>query len=152
MVNYGKELMANVDIDARGSAKKFTRVYGKSEVIFEENSPGDEMFVVCSGRVSLLTEATGEKVVIGTVHPGECFGEMALIDTGPRSATAIAEDEGTTLVVLDQAKFLYLVSQQPPFALTVMNTLCQRIRETWGLYSRSRHMEKPFNKSQTPSD
>jgi len=140
--------MATVDMADSIPTGKFIRVYKKSEVIFEENSSGDEMFVVCSGRVRLLSEATGEKVLLGTIYPGEFFGEMALIDTGPRSATAIAEDEETTLVVLDQTKFLYLISQQPPFALTVMHTLTQRIRERWELYSRL--MGKPRNESQVP--
>lgn len=142
--------MVTVDVADRIPAGKFTRIYKKSEVIFEEKSSGDEMFVVSSGRVRLLSEATGEKVLLGTIYPGEFFGEMALIDTGPRSATAIAEDEGTTLVVLDQTKFLYLVSQQPPFALTVMHTLCQRIRERWELYSRL--TGKPLDQSQAPPE
>ena len=61
---------------------------------------------------------------------------MALVDEGTRTATATALDDNTLLVCLDQFKFLYLVGQQPPFALTIMRGLCQRIRERWDLYSR----------------
>jgi len=116
--------------------QEFIKVYNKSEVIFEENSQGREMYVVHSGKIKLTTSAPGEDLVLGILGPGEFFGEMALVDDAPRSATATAVEDNTRLVVLDQSKFLYLVSQQPPFALTIMHGLCQRIRERWDLYSK----------------
>jgi CRP/FNR family cyclic AMP-dependent transcriptional regulator len=108
--------------------KKFINIYQKSEVIFEENNLGREMYVIHSGKVKISTRASGQEVVLAILGPGEFFGEMALIDNSPRSATAIAEENQTQLIVLDQAKFIYLISQQPAFALTVMHVLCQRIR------------------------
>ena len=113
---------------------KFIKVYKKSDVIFEENSLGDEMYVIHSGKVKLSTRAPGREVELATLGPGEFFGEMSLVDAAPRTATATSEEEDTRLIALDQAKFLYLVSQQPAFALTIMHTLCQRIRERWKLY------------------
>jgi len=115
--------------------KKFIKVYQKSDVIFEENSPGNEMYVIHSGKVKLSTSAPGREAVLATLAPGEFFGEMSLVDAAPRSATATAEEDNTQLIVLDQDKFLYLVTQQPVFALTIMHTLCQRIRERNILYS-----------------
>jgi len=112
------------------ACEKFTKVYRKSEVIFEENSSGNEMYIVCSGRVKLYSEPKrGRRTVLAVLKPGEHFGEMALIDGSPRSATAIALQDNTKLVVMDKAKFLYLVSQQPEFAFAIMETLSQRIRE-----------------------
>ena len=116
--------------------QEFIKVYNKSEIIFEENSLGNEMYVIHSGKVKLTTSAPGSELVLGILGPGEFFGEMALVDDAPRSATATAVEDNTRLVVLDQSKFLYLVSQQPPFALTIMHGLCQRIRERWDLYSK----------------
>jgi CRP/FNR family transcriptional regulator, cyclic AMP receptor protein len=116
--------------------KQFIKVYKKSEVIFEENSLGNDMYVIHSGKVKLSTKAPGSELVLGILGSGEFFGEMALVDDAPRSATAIAEEDNTKLVVLDQSRFLYLVSQQPPFALTIMHGLCQRIRDRWDLYSK----------------
>jgi CRP/FNR family cyclic AMP-dependent transcriptional regulator len=114
--------------------RKFVKEYKKAEIIFEENSNGNEMYVVNKGKVELSTKAPGKEVVLGTLGPGEFFGEMALCDSAPRTATAIAHEDNTRLVVLDQDKFLYLVSQQPAFALTIMHVLCKRIRERWELY------------------
>ncbi|MBW2096441.1 MAG: cyclic nucleotide-binding domain-containing protein [Deltaproteobacteria bacterium] len=116
--------------------QEFIRVYKKSEVIFEENSFGNDMYVIHSGKVKLTTKAPGSDLVLGILGPGNFFGEMALVDDAPRSATATAEEDNTKLVVLDRSKFLYLVSQQPPFALTIMHGLCQRIRDRWDLYSK----------------
>ena len=116
--------------------KKFSRVYPKAEVIFEEGSQGAEMFVVVSGKVRLSTKSLGHEVTIATLGPGEFFGEMSLIDGAPRSATATADAEETKLVALDTGKFLYLISQQPAFALTIMHALCRFIRERGELYSR----------------
>ena len=116
--------------------QELIRRYGKDEIIFEENSVGDEMFVVHSGRVRLVTKAPGTDLMLGMLGPGAFFGEMALVDDAPRSATASAAEDNTKLLVLNQSRFLYLVSQQPPFALTIMQGLCQRIRERWDLYSK----------------
>jgi len=110
--------------------EKFIKVYRKSEVVFEENSIGNEMFIVCSGKVKIYTEPkTGRRTVLAVLKPGQHFGEMALIDGTPRSATAVAMQDNTKLVVLDKAKFRYLVQQQPEFAFAMMETLCQRLRE-----------------------
>jgi CRP/FNR family transcriptional regulator, cyclic AMP receptor protein len=114
--------------------KKFLRTYGASEIIFEEGSPGGEMFIVCSGCVQLTTNAPGHEIVLGEVGTGDFFGEMSLVDLSPRTATAKALEDGTRLVAIDQTKFLYMVGQQPAFALTIMHALCRRIRERWALY------------------
>jgi CRP/FNR family cyclic AMP-dependent transcriptional regulator len=92
------------------------------------------MYVVHSGKVKLTTKAPGNEVALAVLGPGEFFGEMAICDAAPRTATATVAEDDTRLVVLDREKFLYLVSQQPVFALTIMHALCQRIRERWSLY------------------
>ena len=115
--------------------QEFTRVYKKSEVIFEEDSRGDEMFVISSGKVRISSDKSGKDRELAILGPGDFFGEMSLVDSDPRSATATAAEKNTQLVVLDKAKFLQMVSQKPDFALTVIETLCHRIREIYKLYS-----------------
>ncbi len=115
---------------------KFIRIYQKSEIVFKENSLGDDMYIICSGKVKLTTANKGRELLLATLGPKEFFGEMALVSDSPRSATAIAEEENTQLIVLDQTRFLYLVSQQPPFALYIMQGLCERLKDRWANYSQ----------------
>lgn len=110
--------------------QKFVRRYHKSEIIFEEGSTGNEMYLIYSGKVLLSFKGDKpEPVKLAFLNPGEFFGEMALVDDCCRSATASALEDDTQLIVLDRAKFLYMVQQQPSFALSVMHTLCRRLRE-----------------------
>ena len=123
-------LKTESDIDERLPLQRFLRGYGESEVIFEEGGTGDEMYLIHSGRVVLTARSErGEPVTLKVLNPGDCFGEMALVDDAPRSATAVAADDDTQLLVLDRPKFMFTVRQQPQFALSIMHTLCQRIRE-----------------------
>ena len=110
--------------------QKFVRSYRESEVIFSEGSPGKDMYIVYSGKVGLYTGGElGYKKLLATVEAGDFFGEMALVDDSPRSATAMAEEDGTQLLVLDKSKFTYLLRHQPDFALVVMGKLCRQLRE-----------------------
>jgi CRP/FNR family transcriptional regulator, cyclic AMP receptor protein len=113
---------------------KFIRTFRKGEIVFDEGSPGQEMYVIASGAVKVTTMKQGRETLLARMEAGEFFGEMALVDEAPRSGTAIADEEGTRLIELDMDRFFYLVQQQPVFALTIMHTLCQRIRRRDALY------------------
>ena len=113
---------------------KFIRDFRQDEIVFEEGSPGQEMYVIVSGAVKVATTKQGRETLLARMGPGEFFGEMALVDAAPRSGTASADEDGTRLVELDLDKFLYLVQQQPAFALRIMHTLCERIRRRDALY------------------
>ncbi len=60
---------------------------------------------------------------------GSIFGEMALVDNLPRSATAVAAEDNTIILEIDQSLFVYIVGQQPAFALTLIKTLSLRFRQ-----------------------
>jgi len=111
--------------------EKFSRIYKKSECVFSEHSVGTEMYIIRSGTVKIYKErAPGKRpMLLSTLKAGEFFGEMALVDLSPRSATAVATEDNTQLLVLDTSKFLYLLRQQPEFALTIMQRLCERLRD-----------------------
>jgi CRP-like cAMP-binding protein len=112
---------------------RFIRAYAEDEVVFVENSPGKEMFIVYSGSINLYKERQDGRILLATVLPADFFGEMALVDNSPRSATAVAAED-TQLIVLDEPKFLYLLHHQPEFALVVMQKLCEtlrRVTEGW---------------------
>jgi CRP/FNR family cyclic AMP-dependent transcriptional regulator len=119
----------------RGSARtsdmaieKCINDYAAGEVIFEEGSTGRELFVVLDGKVDIAKVDGASTMVIVSLGKGEFFGEMAVIDGSARSATAIAAAPGTRVMRINHARFVYLVSQQPAFALMVMDALSKRLR------------------------
>jgi len=93
------------------------------DVVFNEGDPGDVMFAVVEGSVDILI---GDKL-LETVEAGGIVGELALVDTGPRSASAIARTSAR-LARVDQREFTFLVQEHPTFALQVMRVLAERIR------------------------
>lgn len=109
------------------AAEKFIQKYEEGQAVFVEGESGSEMFVVLSGQVEISKESAGQPGVIATLEAGEMFGEMALVAGGKRSASAIAKGENTQVVCIDQARFVYLVSQQPAFALSVMRMMAHRL-------------------------
>jgi CRP/FNR family cyclic AMP-dependent transcriptional regulator len=96
-------------------------------MIFREGDSGDEMYGVLEGTVELRT---GENV-LATLGPDDTFGEMAIVDDSPRSATAVAITD-TTLAVIDHQQFLYLVQETPRFAFQVMSSMADRLRAYHG--------------------
>jgi CRP-like cAMP-binding protein len=93
------------------------------QVIFEAGDAGSEMFIVRTGSVDLKIGDT----VLETVGQGGIFGELALVDPAPRSATAIAGPD-CTLVLLDANAFNNLVRKVPSLALEVMKVMARRLR------------------------
>jgi len=83
---------------------------------------------VLDGEVEIAKVNGGCKTVIITLGKGEFFGEMAVIDGSARSATAIAATSSTRVMRINHARFVYLVSQQPAFALMIMDALSKRLR------------------------
>ena len=102
--------------------------YDVGDVIFEEGSSGRELFVVLDGKIEIAKISGAGKTVIVTLGKGEFFGEMAVIDGSSRSATAISAAATTRVMRINHARFVYLVSQQPAFALMVMDALSKRLR------------------------
>ena len=102
-----------------------TLFFKAGDVIFREGDNALELFVIKSGQVRIQV---GNKAVT-ELAPDTIFGEMALIDDEPRSATAIAATD-VELVPVSEKQFLFLVSQTPYFALKVMRVLAQRLRKT----------------------
>jgi CRP/FNR family transcriptional regulator, cyclic AMP receptor protein len=94
------------------------------EVIFRAGDQGAEMFGVVSGKVELRR---GDEVV-ATVDASGTFGEMAIVSDAPRSLTAVAV-EPSRVAVIDRSTFLFLVHETPTFAIEVMRSLADRLRE-----------------------
>ena len=108
--------------------EKCINAFAVDDVIFEEGSTGRELFVVLDGEVEIAKIDGARKTSIIKLGKGEFFGEMAVIDGSARSATAIASAPNTKVMRINHARFVYLVSQQPAFALMVMDALSKRLR------------------------
>jgi CRP/FNR family cyclic AMP-dependent transcriptional regulator len=117
--------------------EKCINEFGVDDVIFEEGSTGRELFVVLDGKVDIAKVAGGRKTVIVTLGKGEFFGEMAVIDGSSRSASAIASAPNTRVMRINHARFVYLVSQQPAFALMIMDALSKRLRASNDIHYRA---------------
>ena len=92
-------------------------------VLFREGDTGDTMFVVIDGAV----DVTHGGQLIEKIEVGGIIGELALIDTAPRSASAIAATPAR-LVAVGTKEFTFLVQEHPTFALLVMKVMAERLR------------------------
>ena len=101
-----------------------TRQVPAGSVIFTEGESGDQMYGIIRGAIELRCEGD----LIATLGPDDVFGEMALIDSSPRMASAIASAD-TELALIGRRHFLFLVHETPTFALQVMSAMADRLRE-----------------------
>jgi len=93
------------------------------ELIFEEGKPGDVMYVILEGKVEIMAHGKS----IAKVGRGEIVGEMALVESKARSASALALSD-CRLAVVGEEQFLLMIQQVPFFALHVMRVLANRLR------------------------
>ena len=100
-----------------------TQNFSSGEVIFHQGDTGKVMYAIQDGTVEIRM---GEKL-IQSLGPGEIFGEMAIVDNQPHSATAVAATD-CRVVPIDERRFLFLVQQTPYFAILVMRVMVDRIR------------------------
>ena len=104
------------------NAQQTVNVAAGSEV-FRQGDAGKEMYGVVSGEVEIRVNDR----VIRTLDADDVFGEMAVVDSSPRSATAVATKD-SVLAVIDRPRFLFLVQETPMFALQVMSAMAERQR------------------------
>lgn len=104
--------------------------FAKNAVIFDYGDAGDTLFIVRKGRVEVFVENTeGEKIMLGENSPGDVFGEISLLDGGPRTATAVCVEDTETLT-LDRDQLLEFVTLHPHAALDLLTVMGRRLRAT----------------------
>jgi CRP/FNR family transcriptional regulator, cyclic AMP receptor protein len=117
-------------VAAIGSIRK----HKKGEVIFSENTKGEDLFIVLSGCIAINKNvAGGRKRNLGNLKGGEVFGEISLFDTEPRSADAEAIED-TEVIIFSNGRFLDLLKENLTLANSIQRkviaVLCQRLRKT----------------------
>ncbi len=104
------------------------RKYEADAVICEEDSPGDDLYLVAKGRVNITRRTKdGCDLRLAVLHPGDFFGELGLLDGRPRSARVIAA-EACTVYALDRASFERIVQESHPFTVRLLQVISVRLR------------------------
>jgi CRP/FNR family cyclic AMP-dependent transcriptional regulator len=121
-------------LDAEGLSELATavkrRAFRAGEVIFHQDDPGQVLYVIRDGKVKIyITSQDGQEVSLAVFGPGDYFGELALLDGQPRSASAVAIEPAETFA-LQRTDFINAVMHHPRIAIQVMNVLSRRLRQT----------------------
>ena len=104
------------------------RSFKRTACIFRKDDPGDALIVIHTGEVKIcVTAPEGREVIFNIMHPGDAFGEIALLDKRRRTADAIAATDSELLFVR-QADFQKLLRDDMNLALKVIDLLCERLR------------------------
>ena len=102
--------------------------YEKGRFIFREHETGDYAYIVKWGKVVIVRSANGKDSVIGTIREGELFGEMALIDSGERMASARAGPRGVSVYVISRREFRQQLKNANPFITKLLKILATNAR------------------------
>ncbi len=105
------------------------RKYPDNTMLFSEAEPGDELFIIQDGKVK-ITKIVDEEILLAVLKPGDIFGEMALLDNKPRSASAISYGDVSVLAI-NKSNFEGMVQAQPQLATRLIQLLSER---TWTAY------------------
>jgi CRP-like cAMP-binding protein len=136
-VTLARERMAKIRPYARavyldGGGSEFTRVYPKNTMVFSENEPGKELYIIQKGVVKISKIVDDKEVLIALLPAGDIFGEMALLENRPRSASAVAHED-VTLLAVNQSNFERMVKTQPQIITRLTTLLAERI---WFVYKQ----------------
>lgn len=114
------------------NSNEMSRSYPVESMVFCECQPGTELYIIQKGQVKITKIVDNNEVLLAVLKPGDMFGEMALLENKPRSASAIAA-EGTQLLAVNRQNFNQMVSTQPQLIARLTTTLADRI---WLMYKQ----------------
>ena len=113
--------------------KQMVRVYNRESMIFCECQSGAELYIIQKGRVKISKIVDNSEVLLAVLREGDMFGEMALLENKPRSATAITAAEECQLLAVNRQNFNQMVTTQPQLITRLTTTLADRI---WAMYKQ----------------
>lgn len=113
---------------ARLSNKAVIHSYPKNTIVINQGDISNSLHVIVSGKVNVfLSNEDGKEIILNTHGPGECFGEMALLDAGPRSASVITT-ETSKLAIISKLDFETFLQESPQTMLKILQQAFARIR------------------------
>ena len=113
--------------------KQMVRVYNRESMIFCECQSGGELYIIQKGRVKISKIVDNSEVLLAVLKEGDMFGEMALLENKPRSATAITAAEECQLLAVNRQNVNQMVATQPQLIARLTTTLADRI---WAMYKQ----------------
>jgi CRP-like cAMP-binding protein len=128
-INRLKQMKAPLKPPETAVVQGLNRTYRDNTMIFCENEPGQELYIIQAGQVK-ITKIVDEEVLLAVLKPGDIFGEMALLDNKPRSASAISFGE-VTVMAINKSNFEGMVQAQPQLATRLIQLLSERL---WTAY------------------
>ena len=111
---------------------EFNRVYPKDSMLFAEGEQGEELYIIQKGSVKISKIVDNNEVLLAVLKPGDIFGEMALLESKPRAASATAYEDCQVLAV-NRANFERMIGTQPQIITRLTTLLSERI---WFIYKQ----------------
>lgn len=106
--------------------ERFVKTFERDSVIISEYEPGETFYLIQSGSIQLVKCVNGVRKNLDILQPGEFFGEMAILENSPRSATCVAIDK-VEVLEFNKANFEALITGNPQMALILLKLFCKRI-------------------------
>lgn len=147
----GREFLARHDLLGHLKPDELDRLladarvsrFQAGEMLFQKGDPGDRLYVVLAGRITIgATAEDGKEAVFNVLGPGAVFGEIALLDGRERTADATAGAE-SHLLVIERARFLPFLERNPEVAARFIAVLCERVRWVSQSFEDALFMELP---------
>ena len=105
-----------------------TKNYPKHSILINEGDQTDNLYIILSGKVKIfISDDNGREILLNILGPGDLFGELALIDEAPRSASVMTL-EASSLSLISKASFQQCIAAHPEFALKLMRSVCRHVR------------------------
>ena len=111
---------------------EMNRTYNKDSIIFCEGEPGDELFIIQKGSVKIIKITENNEILLAVLKTGDIFGEMALLESKPRAAGAVAYED-CQLMAVNRANFQQMIKTQPQIIARLTTLLAERI---WLIYKQ----------------
>jgi CRP/FNR family transcriptional regulator, cyclic AMP receptor protein len=125
-------LFSGLTGDEFDKISKFAKLskMARGETVFFKGDEGNSMFAVISGRLKVQNVSEeGKTLILGFLEPGAVFGEIAVLDSKPRTASVVSV-EPSELLVIERAPFLRFLEAHPSVAIKLMMAMCERLRTT----------------------